>query len=653
MRTLLLFLVLFLALVCAAVPAVAAELRLEGTEDEKAALNFYDQGKHIEAREKAQAVLETDPDSFIATFVMATVYFHLEANLPRALFTLRKAMTQLESAYGVPPTDAEAERWHRRLLTEEGWILSDMDDREGQIANLDRFNALYRPRREVHYMWPLLKMQRYDEAIAIGEKLIFSDNAWERRRAYNGLMAVEDERRNRRASYDWGIKGYENTGGKACIIDSNLGLASRRAFKLDEAERFDKEALKTDDETCPTSPYAQLTVVYLIQGEFQKSLSALEELRKVPRTPDERIQNEMNIKGRLVELMYALGQFDEAAQRSREIMRQPDRAGTTSASSESLELANAVLHWAVLDARFEVLRERAAMRNLRQAFETWNEIRELILDRWQTRRLVIRLSTIDHLLADTVSPYYSDVMPWYSGALIEMLGEGLIVKVATAARARDVDYPREANGFYDALLGELAWREGDHAEAARLAGRALDELPTREIALRWRIKAWLADSLWQQGDIAGARPYWHELLRSQPAVFRHLGLSLPVHFDVQGGALAEAAHQRLAKSPRLVDGDSGFTVRIAEVEGSLQLCLAGEGGFQYACHVAALGAARPGLELELDDSTAFAEALDEFHGKAFSPKLELTQKDINSLDGRAVRQGAAEAIKGLLDKEER
>ncbi|MEZ4472728.1 MAG: hypothetical protein R3F60_18470 [bacterium] len=43
-------------------------------------------------------------------------------------------------------------------------------------------------------------------------------------------------------------------------------------------------------------------------------------------------------------------------------------------------------------------------------------------------------------------------------------------------------------------------------------------------------------------------------------------------------------------------------------------------------------------------------ALDGFHGKAFSPKLELTQKDIHSLDGRAVRAGAADAIQGLLEK---
>ena len=73
---------------------------------------------------------------------------------------------------------------------------------------------------------------------------------------------------------------------------------------------------------------------------------------------------------------------------------------------------------------------------------------------------------------------------------------------------------------------KLAWREGNWNEAIRLAGKALDELPTREVSLRWRIQGWLADSLWHQGDVAAARKHWHEVLRNQPAVFRHLGLSL-------------------------------------------------------------------------------------------------------------------------------
>ncbi|MCA9526992.1 MAG: hypothetical protein KC549_11935, partial [Myxococcales bacterium] len=203
MRALVLLLVWWVAGV-----AVAADVMLEGTPDEQAALQLNEQGKYIESREKAQEILNVTPDSFIATYVMAGAYFNLEANLPRALFTLRRAMKLLEDRYGLPIHDQAAEVWHRRLLSMEIWILSDMDDREGQLQVLARYNDLYKPPKEVHKMWPLLKLRRYDEAIAIGEKLIYSDLEYERRRAYNGLMAVEDERRNRQASYEWGLKGY-------------------------------------------------------------------------------------------------------------------------------------------------------------------------------------------------------------------------------------------------------------------------------------------------------------------------------------------------------------------------------------------------------------------------------------------------------------
>ena len=40
--------------------------------------------------------------------------------------------------------------------------------------------------------------------------------------------------------------------------------------------------------------------------------------------------------------------------------------------------------------------------------------------------------------------------------------------------------------------------------------------------------------------------------------------------------------------------------------------------------------------------------LDRFHDTVFSPRVELTQSDLNSLDGRPQRIGADAAIKGML-----
>ena len=51
-----------------------------------------------------------------------------------------------------------------------------------------------------------------------------------------------------------------------------------------------------------TSPHAQLAAMYLVFGEFQKCLSSLKALRAAPREADMKVQNEMVIKARFVEL---------------------------------------------------------------------------------------------------------------------------------------------------------------------------------------------------------------------------------------------------------------------------------------------------------------------------------------------------------------
>ena len=59
--------------------------------------------------------------------------------------------------------------------------------------------------------------------------------------------------------------------------------------------------------------------------------------------------------------------------------------------------------------------------------------------------------------------------------------------------------------------------------------------------------------------------------------------------------------------------------------------------------------AKPGVKqpVAVDDTAA---AIDAFHDAVFSPRIELTQSDISSLDGRAVRghaKGIIDTIKGI------
>ena len=634
---------LILALLALLAPPAAAQMAIGSAPAQQALLSLQE-GKFATARERAEKVLAGDPDDFLATYVLSSVHFRAEGNLARALFLQKKSIRLLTGQYGgAPPTDARARDWHKRLLYELQWLLGEMDRREEQLEAIADHDALYNPPFEVYRIWPLLKLGRYAEARAIGERLILSDDADIRERAYNGLMAVEDEARNRKASYDWGQRGFENTRGESCIIASNLALAARRVFRFDEAETFDLKALKTKDGSCPTSPYAQLTVVYLLEGKYQKSIAALQELRKIPRPADLRVQNEMMIKGRLVELLLALGQIEEADERVRPIVESPDRAGMTSASEENLKLANAVLFWSVLTARIEQMRERIAVRDLLPGFWLRGQLQALEASRWEVRRSALRLAADGTLLLDIVRPYYTDLLPWYSGGLSAMLGEGLIDQVVTEARVLEPDYDRLDHHWLDAVEAELRWREGDLARARRFGEAALAKIPEADALLRLRVRAILADVFEQQGQHDAAMAHFIEVLVAWPAVLRQLGIALPVTLQHDGSAVAKEVAERLEASPRLRRRQSPIILFVRATDAGAEACLESPTGQQYNC--ASVEAKDLG-----DDEPLPVALCDKFHDVALAPKVELTQSDLTSLDGRPVRLDADKALEGVLGK---
>lgn len=652
-------------LVCALLAApAAAQMQdplaavdgMQGDVDERAALDSLDRGHWAKARSQAEAVLAQNPDAFIATYVLARVHGDAEGNLARALYLLRRARATVERVHGLPPRIDDARSWHRRILLHESIVLGQMDRRADQLAAYDMLDAHYAPKQTVRRIWPLLKLERFDEARKIGEALLHDPDPDIRERAYNGLMAVEEEAGNRLPSYSWGQKALESMGQDTCILATNTALGARRAFDFPNTIAYDQRALKANDGSCPTSPHAQLSAMYLVFGQFQQSLSALKALRGVPRPPHLRVQNEMVIRARFVELLLALGQFDEAEIRVREILAAPDRAGMISAASEIVELSNALLGYSVLTARYHQLLEQASARSFWPALRTRLAAEQIAASRWRAAREATRLAALPETLRKHVRPYYTDVMPWYGADMLTVFGGGVLRKAIEEVRAVEQGGPPVAEAFLDAYLAELHWREGDDAAAIVAGEDALRRLPAEPRLLRARIQAWLADSRWRAGDRDGARRDYAAVLDFQPTALRHLGLTLPVVIgDVSGPRGAELA-ERLRDSPRLaIERGAPFEVTVQADDEALTICL------QVAKRLCAtlsgydLEAAEKAANDPIDPTTGdvIAAAIDRFHDEVFSPRIELTQSDINSLDGRAVRQNARDALDGLLGPKRR
>jgi hypothetical protein len=640
---------LLAAATLAAAPATAvAYSPLTGDAAEQALLKSVRAEKLIRAREQAEKILKRRPESLIARYALALVFHDEEGNLPRALYHARRAERQLQGRYGTPPQGQLAKEWHRKLLLEQESILGELDKRNAQLALLDRHDKLYKPALDYRRIWALMKLHRFAEATRIAKKVSLSKRVSRRVSGLNGLIAIEMERLRPRATFKVGMKGVVDTGYRSCILLHNTSEAAFAVFKFSEAERLANKALQASMKDCPNSSYPHLASLYLLRGDYQRAMQAVRSARKQGVRRRYRQQFEMLNDSWLFRLLYVLGRFDKVLERGRRIFRAPDRVGMTSLTKEMTRFAAAVEYHMALRAEMERLRERASVRPLHRRLGTWLQLRRLDHKAWVVRRRAARLLANPRVeLRSLVRPYFTPVLPWSSGHLIEVAGAGVVKQALTDARSRE--RMRRTAAYFDALEGELIYRDGDLPRALTLADKALKLLPSDEKLLRGRVEAWSADAAWRLGRRKDAERRYHQVLQRFPTALRILGVRLPVRVLADGRPLSRAIAKTLLGSRRLrVDDGAGFVVRVTGRKDRARLCLESRAGRRYACAEQKLPLKLP--KAEDSEAERVARIIDLFHRKGFAPKVDLTQRDINSLDGSAVRGDADELIKKVLEK---
>lgn len=649
-----------LLLLFASAPGAAQELGLDalgaahellGSAEERAALVSIDEGKYVRAREQAEAILAENPDSFIGTYVLAEAMYRGEANMARALFKLRKARELLLDRYGARPEDPHARRWHRKTFELEVWILNDMERFEESLSVIDAHDALYEPPRDLDRPWPLVKLRRFEEGYAITERYLESDDDWDRSRAHNLMLNLAWEERDRDKLAYWVDKAIERTQGRSCVILMNAAESALATLKADQVEELTNRARKALQKDCPADPREHLVRLYLTQGEFQKAISTAKSVSEETASALEAASSGMRELGLVADVLYLLGHADDAAERAERVVQAPDRLGMESSQREQRDLVDALRYQATMRQQQEAALERAATRPFWDSLEVyWENGRDTRYDAWAQRRRVIRLATHDDLAVRAVRPYFV-MAPWQASELIEVFGTGVVLKAVAIARELDGRFEGDYSGYYDALEGEARWRLGEHTRAAELGERALEHLPRNENLLRWRTHAWLADLAWQAGDKERATRHYHEMLDRFPTALRILRTQLPVQIEHAGSSRASELAALLANSPRLtvVGASAPFTVDITGDE-TLTVCLRNAAGQRYACTTEGeneSGATAAPTE-ELDADQTLAAMADRFHSVVLAPRVDLTQKDINSLEGSPSRVSAERALEGLL-----
>jgi hypothetical protein len=273
---------------------------------------------------------------------------------------------------------------------------------------------------------------------------------------------------------------------------------------------------------------------------------------------------------------------------------------------------------------------------------SWLSRQRLRHGAWSARRRAARLMTGRARLRNLVRPYFTPLTAWNAGAVIPVAGEGVTLTALRAARAGEK--MKQARPYFDALEAEVAFRAGEPAVTLRLSRRALGRLPKDEVLLRGRVAALAADAARRLGRTREAATLYHEVLNRFPTALRILGMALPAQVRSDANAFSRRVAKVLLRSPRLTPG-SAFTVRVLTRGAVTRICLAAKSGRRYAC--ADRDLARQ-IKEKVAEEDRVALVVDTFHDKVFAPKVDLTQRDINSLDGSAVRGDADQLLEKVL-----
>ncbi len=615
---------------------LAAPPGMEASPSELEAFYAAVSGKLIRARELAQAVLAKNPQSYVALYVLGEVEHDAEANFPRAVYDFEQARAIFEEKYGATPGESQPWRWHTRILLSLANAYGEIEQHEKKLGLLARYNELYDPDHLSERAWPLMKLRKFDEARTAAAEGIATDDPRQREIALNALCAVEFEAGRDDASYDACKRAMDNArslGNEQDPADlMNFAEASRSVFKLDEAERIDREASEVAT-AWYGNPWSELAELYLREARLSEALSSLKEIGnyRTARPPHVRESDRNENRRALSSFFVVLGRPDDALRVTSKAMVAPDRRGHNSRDPAQDRSVTALLDRAAQLLKAERTREEAAGKpwyaRLAARSQAWLAESEA----WLSARKAVRaVSEGDHLAGSfQIGTARSAVMPpWLAGDLIAAVGGGAARAAILSARAED---KRSASpAYYDAFEGEAALASGDDTAAEQLLQRANEQLPSAELLLRARVFALLGQLHEERGAHAQAQGDYERAMQIDPGVLRRLRIALPVKVQAAGDDVSEAFVDGLDNSPRFEVGERGLLVTVQADRARGEACLIGPSGAQLACGRAEAKAN--------DDATMLAaKLLSAFHDRVFAPPVDLSQVDANSLDGSTLR----------------
>lgn len=586
---------------------------------------LIEQDRFVKARDEAEKYLAEHPDSYVAHLSLATAHHYGEGNFPMALFHVSRALQLFEERFGPDPSKEQPWRWHAKMLILLDRTHGQLEHYDEQLAIMQRYNERYTPKLKAERAWPLMKKREFDLARQAARDGLSTEDPYQVERAMNALCTIEFEAGNDEEGYRMcreAVLIAKERFGQASAVDlSNFSEAARSVFKFDEAEQ-----LLIESASVPLSwygnPYLDLSDLYMRAGRFSEALSSLKEIprHRARRPPHVQDADRNETRRSLAAFLVLMGKPAEAMQITDKALVLPDRR---SHNSRDPEQDRAIV--ALVDRQARLMAAEMTLEgSLARPFylRAWSHAKALWLrfEAWLSGRQAARFLHDDERLVGTfaIGRARSAVTPpWLVADLVAVLGPGVVQRAIEKASSED--HRDGASGYYDAVAAEVALAQGRYGAAIELAQRALQSLTPGDALLRERVRAVLGHAV---SDPTAQVGIYEQVLDVDPGLFRRLGWALPARIESSGAEIDREVAVALRRSPRFEASEQGLRIR---VHGG-RACLFGASGTAWGCSTA-----EPVTE---DSSLDYAQrVVDSFHAVVFSPRVDLSRIDINSLDG--------------------
>lgn len=595
--------------------------------------------KFVRARTLAEELLKENPQGFEGWLLLGVVYVDGDGNLPRARYCLARARSIMEREWHLPGPDGPW-RMHATVLLYQSRVAHHMDDYEGQLKFLAEHDRFYRPQLPALYGWPLMKLGRIDEARAKLNQAVQSGGVEQRIMAINTLAAIESELGNVEKAQEvtadllrqirdnhWPDEG--------AVLYCNAAEHCLALGRFEDAERYLLDGTRHFDRRQAGNPWAGLALFYAMSGRLPEAISAVRRMHEWSQACDPALASQRwNDEQRTTAFVLLAAGYEEAALGVMErIIDRPDRRGYVSVQIEQSEISLIVAYCEVLDRYRQHLGEKASWSGWKDWLLAQAEVRALDARIWMAQSRAASLLVGQRRLGWGLRPRATDneIPEWMQHRVMDVVGAGVAQVELDLLLERQGATAKRERPCLLLIRGEARLLQGkreDALESLREAGRGL---PDVQVMLRARAEALIGRTLDEQGDAAGAAVAYRKVLDRDPTLLRALGIALPATVEGDGDAMSQEAARLLARSPRFRSGRA-FAVRVGREGGSLVASLqAGDGTVFSRASVPVSG-----------DPTATARALcEEFHRLAFAPHIDLSQTDINSLDGSNTAGDAA------------